>query len=322
MRAGPPLALALFLLASLGAGAQTDGPVEAAAKFHEAQKDRPCSEVWTLYSKATQEHIRAGFHRLEQERGGQPDGTTPEGTHCRRIGKFKPGSARLVRQVGGEAVVSATFRGAPSSRYFDFGAAFREFTEELDLIREDGVWKAELPRPKLQSKQARLSVPIGVVDYRMDPVVGGIHHKLEVTVATRTPRDALDAVLRDPKAWAAALPSFKSIESLGRTGDMDRALLSFADPSPPIPVTVRLSGRPVDPKADWTSLEWNVEKDVDAPVYMRGSWTLKTNPDGTTRVNLTLVFNPRHWPRSESMFAATRLAKSLDNLERAAGRPY
>ena len=320
MRAGPPVASVLVFLASLGA--QAEGPVEAAARFHQTQGVRPCSEVWALYSKATQEHIRAEFHRRAQERGGQPDGTTPEGTHCGRIGKFKPGSARLVRQVGGEAVVAATFRGAPSSRYLDFGAPFREFTEELDLIREDGAWKVELRRPKLQSKQARLSVPVGVVDYRMDPVVGGIHHKLEVTLATRTPRDALDAVLRDPKAWAVALPSFKSIEGLGRTGDLDRALLSFADPSPPIPVTVRLSGRPVDPKADWTSLEWIVEKDLEAPVYMRGAWNLKSNPDGTTRLNLTLVFNPRHWPRSESMFAATRLAKSLDNFERAAGRPY
>ena len=302
MRARRSLALAFLLFGPSGAEAQPGGPVEAAVKYHEAVQAHRCKEVWALGSKGRQERLRG-----EEE-------------SCGRIGKFKPGSARLVRQVGGEAVVAATFRGAPSSRYLDFGAAFREYTEELDLIREDGVWKVELPRPKLQSRQARLLVPAGAVDYRMDPVVGGIHHKLEVTVASRVPRDALEAVLRDPRTWAAALPSFKSIEALTPIGEGDRAVLTFAEPPTAIPVTVRRSGRLVDPKADSTSLEWSVEQDLDAPVYMRGAWILQPTREGTTRVSLTLVINPRHWPRRESMFSATRLAKSLDTFQLAAGK--
>jgi hypothetical protein len=318
MRAGRPLAGTLLVLALPAAQAQPGGPVEAAVRFHQARLERPCSEVWALYSRDSQARMREQSHRLARERGARPDEGDPVGARCRRIGKVKPDTARLVRQVGPEAVVAATFRGAPPRHEWDFSARFRQYTEELDLIREDGLWKAELPRRKIGSSQARLSVPAGVVHWRRDPVEGAIHHKLEVTVASRVPRDALDAVLRDGKTWAAALPSFKSIEVL--PGGKERALLAFADPFPPIPVTVSLRGRPLDPKARWTSLEWTAEHDVEAPIYMKGSWNLEPNADGTTRLNLTLVVNPRHWPRYERLFPASAMAKSLDVLQTAAGK--
>ena len=300
MRAGPPLALALFLLASPGSPAQADGPVEAAVKYHEAMQAHRCKEAWALSSKARQERIR-----------GEEDS-------CGRIGKFKPGTAQLVVRVGNEAVVSAMFRGRPGRNYLDFGSHFSEYTEELDLVREGGAWKVEWPRTKIGSTHAILSVGIGPVDFRRDPVARGLHHKLEATVSSRTPREALERALRDPNAWATLLPSFKSIEPLERKGDRESARLSFADPSTPIPVTVRLAGSPVDSKADWTSVEWEADKGLEAPVYMRGSWTLKPNPNGTTHVNLTLVLNPRHWPDYEKMFWAGRMARSLTRLEELA----
>jgi hypothetical protein len=54
---------------------------------------------------------------------------------------------------------------------------------------------------------------------------------------------------------------------------------------------------------------------------MRGAWFLDTTDNGATRVRLTLVIDPRHWPGSESLFSAERLANALRDLEKAAGKP-
>src|SRR5688572_32403704 len=105
MRAGPlALALALVFLALPVAQARPGGAVEAAVQFHEARQGRPCSEVWAWYSRDTQAQMRASSRRLAEE-SGRPEDERPEESHCRRLGKVKPGTARLVRQVGAEAVV-------------------------------------------------------------------------------------------------------------------------------------------------------------------------------------------------------------------------
>ena len=77
----------------------------------------------------------------------------------------------------------------------------------------------------------------------------------------------------------------------------------------------------VDAKERSTSLQWQVEKDVKAPAYMRGQWFLDTTDSGTTRVRLTLVIDPRHWPGSENLFSSERLASALRDFEKAAGKP-
>jgi hypothetical protein len=225
-----------------------------------------------------------------------------------------------VLKLGDQAIVSAMFRGAPPRHQFDVEARFREYSEELDLVREGGAWRVDWPRTKRQSRQAILRIGIGPVDYRMDPKAHHLHHKLEVTVSTRVPRDALEAVLREPNAWASLLPSYKSIEPLGSAGPVERARLAFDGSSAPIPVTVKVAGRPVDTQADRTSIEWEAEHGVDAPAYMRGAWLLKPNSDGKTSVGLTLVFNPRHWPDYEKLFSADRLGKSLTRVVESAGR--
>ena len=310
MRARGLLVVACALAAPASGLAQPAGPVEAAVRIQQARQASRCSEVWASYSKDSQARMREHSRSL----GAESDAVT---SHCARIGKIKPETARLVRQVGPEAVVSATFRGAPARNELDFQAHFREYSEQMDMIREDGVWKAELPRVLIGSSQARFAVRAGLVDYRRDPVEGGIHHKLELTVATRVPRDALDAALRDPKAWATSLPLVKSVDLPPAAGDGQRAILSFDEPRAPLPVTVN---RAIDPKAEVTSLAWVSEKDVEAPVYLRGAWTLEPAPEGKTRMTLTLVLNPRHWPRYDHYFNATRLARSLDAFQLAAGK--
>lgn len=320
MRAGRPLALALLLLASWSAQAQADGPVETAVKFHEAQGGHRCKEAWALSSKGRQEKIRSAARKRAQEGGRPPQDERPEES-CARVGKLMPGTARLELKVGDEAVVSARFKGAAPRDQYDLKARFAEYDEELDLVREGGAWKVEWPRVKRQSSHAILRIGIGAVDWRMEPIVRGLHYKHELTVSTRVPRDALESVLLDPNAWANLLPSIKSVEPLERTGGVERARLSFAEPSTPITVLVKRSGRPVDPAAGWISIEWVVEKDVDAPIYMRGAWALKPNPDGTTQVNLTLVLNPRHWPDHERQFSAAPLGRSLGRLADIAADP-
>jgi hypothetical protein len=317
MGAGRIPALAFVALAASGAMAQPGGPVQAAVRFHQARLERPCSEVWSLYSRDSQARMRERSRRLAEEQGAPPREDEVVASNCRRIGKIKPETARLVRQVGPEAVVSATFRGALPRNELDFQARFREFSEELDLIREDGVWKAELRRVLIGSSQARLSVPAGLVDYRRDAMEGGIHHKLEVSVATRVPREALEAALRDPKAWATTLPQLKAVELLSPAGDPQRAILSFGEAGAPLAVTVT---RAIDRNGQEASLVWVSEKDVEAPVYMKGAWTLHPAPEGKTRMTLTLVLNPRHWPRYERIFNATRMARSLDAFQLAAGK--
>src|SRR5688572_26215381 len=313
-----PLAVALFLLGPLGAVAQPGGPVETAVKFHDAAQASRCSEVWAFYSKGAQEHIRAEVHRLARERGDPRSEERPLEHSCSKPDKHKRVDTRLVRTQGDEATVAVKWRGRVSQRFYYLPGPMTEWTEEVKLVREGGAWKVDLPRPKEQ-KRLDKRVEFGDVEVSIGPAVAGLHQRLEAEGFSRVPRDALDAVLRDPRAWAAVLPSFKAIEPLERAGNLDRVHLTFADPATPIPVTVRIAGRPIDAKERSTSLQWQVEKDVKAPVYMRGQWYLDATDSGTTRVRLTLVIDPRHWPGSESLFSAERLASSLREFERAAG---
>ena len=320
MRAGRPLALALFLLGPLGAVAQPDGPVETAVKFNDAAQASRCTEVWAFYSKATQEHIRVVVHRYARERGDLRSEERPLAHNCTKPDKHKRIDTRLVRAQGDEATVAVVWRGRVSTRFYYLPGPMTEWTEEVKLVREGGAWKIDLPRPKEHKRLDKL-VAFGDVEVSIGLAVAGLHQRLEAEGFSRVPRDALDAVLRDPRAWATVLPSFKAIEPLERIGNLDRAQLSFADPATPIPVTARLAGRPVDARERSTSLQWQVEKDVKSPVYMRGQWFLDTTDNGTTRVRLTLVIDPRHWPGSENLFSAERLANALRELERAAGKP-
>ena len=165
---------------------------------------------------------------------------------------------------------------------------------------------------------------LGIGDVRVTigpPPLPGRHQIFEATAVSRIPRDALERALRDPKGWAVALPSFKAIEPLGTTVQVQRARLAFAGVETPIVVTVKLAGRMTNAQTDWTSVLWSPEEELKAPVYMRGEWYLAANADGGTRVRLTIVIDPRHWPGSERLFSSERMANALLDLERAAMKP-
>jgi hypothetical protein len=187
--------------------------------------------------------------------------------------------------------------------------------EEVKLIGESGPRKAEIPGPKgpaplLRVGQVRVSV--------RPPPQPGAFLILEASANSRVDREALEAVLADPRGWAAVLPSFKAIEPGEQVGKLGKAQLAFVPPSVPIPIRVQRAGRPNNPKVPFTTLIWYAEEEHKAPVYMRGEWYLTPNGDEGTRVKLTIVLNPQHWPASDRLFSSERMANALLDLEKAA----
>lgn len=304
MRASGLLVVAGALLAPLGVRAQAPGPVETAVKYYDAAQAGRCKEVWAFYSKPMQEHI------LDQAHG------PPEEFLCRKDAKHKRVDARLVRYQGTRRSEVAVFFRVGASK--GLWGESTEVRENVPLLREGDHWKIDGPRPMEEGAPGSSLDPADIYVRISPPPEPGRFQVLEARAPSSLPRDALDAVMLDPKAWATTLPSFKAIELLERTGKHERARLSFRDPAPSIPVTIRIAGRPNQAKAHFTSLSWDVEQEMKAPVYMRGEWHLTAQGDGSTMLKLTLVIDPRHWPRSERLFSAERMANSLLRLEKAA----
>ena len=299
MRARGLPVVACALLAPWLAFAQQPGPVETTTKYYEAAQAGRCKEVWAFFSKGMQEHI------LDQAKD------RPEEFLCRKDPKLKRVDARLVRYVGTRrAEVAVILRGWLSSA---------ESRENVPLLREGDAWKVDGPRPREEGAPGSTLDTVDVQVRISPPPQPGSHQVFEARAYSRMSRDALDAVLLDPRSWAATLPSFKAIEPLERTGKAERAQLSLADPAPPVPITIRVAGRPNNAKAGFTSLFWDVEQEFKAPVYMRGEWYLGAPEiDGSTHVKLTIVIDPRHWPRPERLFSEEKMANSILRLEKAA----
>src|SRR5688572_25956067 len=290
MRARGLLVVAWALTTPWAAFAQpASGPVETTVRYYDASQASRCKEVWALYSKAMQGHIRSDVARNVRERGSGGAGIRPEEARCWKDGAHKRLDARLVAMQGDRATVAVILRGRISRGRWDTPGEMTQWTEEVRLVREAGAWKIDGPRSDEEKLPGRLLDPAEVRVTISPPPEPGRHQVLEAMAFSRVSRDALDAVLVDPQAWAAALPSFKAIERLERSGKVGRARLAFADPTTPIPVTVRISGKPNNANAGFTSLFWDVEQALKAPVYMRGEWYLGPDNEGTTRVKLTIV---------------------------------
>lgn len=316
------LMVACALLAPCDTHAESGDPVDVAVRFFEAAKAFRCDEVWRFYSAGTQENFLAADHRYERERDGPPRPDTPEKEHCGWTPHtLKPGTVRIARQHGDEAVVAADFIGkAPRNRYDIFFPPSVVTTEELRLVREAGAWRVEQPRLPIGREGCQL-IEVGPVDVFQEPrPPAGLLRRLEATAVSRVPRATLDSALRDPKFWTHALPSVSAAEPLKRTAELDRVRLAFAvEPERSLIVTVNPSGKPVDSTSDWTTLQWNVEDGNKAPVYLRGSMTLRPHHDGT-RVTLVLFIDPKQWPgdAAEEMFSAQHMAQAVLGLDKVA----
>ncbi len=317
-----PLLLACALLAPCHSNAETGDPVDVAVRFFEAGKAWRCDEAWRFYSAGTQENFLAEDHRYEREREGPSRPDTVQKRHCGWTSNtLKPGTVRIARQQGDEAVVAADFIGkAPRNRHDIFFPPSVVTTKELRLVREAGEWRVEQPRLPIGRPGWRL-IEVGPVDVFQEPrPPAGLLRKLEATAVSRVPRDTLDSALHDPQFWTHALPSVSAAEPLERTGELDRVRLAFAvEPERSLTVTVTLSGKPVDATREWTTLQWNVEDGNKAPVYFRGSVTLRPHHDGT-RVTMELVVDPKQWPGdvAEGAFSAQHMAQALLGLDKVA----
>lgn len=321
---GAPLLLACTLLAPSRAQAQAAGPAEVAMKFFEASQAWRCDEVWRYYSRGTQENYLAETHRYERERNGEPRPDPPEKHFCAWTShKLKRGSARILRLQGNEAVVAVDFSGRVSRRRYDLFPPTVTITEQLHLVREAGAWRVEQPRLPVGRKGWRLT-EVGRVDvFQEEGVYPGLLRKLEATMVSRMPRARLDAILRDAKSWALALPSVSAAETLERTAESERLRLVFAAvPERSATLAVALYGKPLDPARLETERQWTAEGGNKAPVYFRGSWKLEPHHDGT-RITMTLLIDPRHWPDdvAEGVFSAQRMAQAMLALEKSTPGP-
>jgi len=321
--AGLPLMVVCALLAACDAHAQPGGPLDTAVKFFEARQVSHCGKVWPMYSAGTQENIRAAAHRRERERNGLPQAWKPEEHSCGKVGTLKRGSARIARQQGDEAVVAAEFIAeAPRGRY-DYFPPKVVVNEELGLVREGGAWRVELPRVAVGPSGRRL-VEAGPVDV-FYPVkfTRGLADRVEATAVVRASRDALEAALRDPQAWARALPFVRAAQPLERSGEQERVQLVFAMPDRTLTVTTRFSGKQADRPMQETSRGWDAEGGTYAPVYFRGSWRLQPHADGSTRVTLLLILTHNQWPGdvTQGIISAERMAEAVLGLEKAALNP-
>jgi hypothetical protein len=310
------------LFAACDTKAEGAGAVETAVKFLEARQASNCGEAWSLYSAETQRNLRALVHRRERERDGLPRTEAPEQMYCGKRGTLKRGTVRVARQQGDEAVVTAQFVvEAPRHRYDIIFPPSAVVTEELRLIREGGAWRVELPRVSIGRGPHWRLVEIGPVDvfYPMKSF-SGLAEQLEATAVVNAALDTLEPALRDPQSWAGALPTVKAVQSLQRSGELERVQLLFADPDRSLTVTTKLSGKQVDQPLQETSLQWNAEGANQAPVYFRGSWRLQPHQDGSTRVTLLLVIIRRQWPGdvAAGVFTADGMAQAVLDLEKAA----
>lgn len=303
------LVLAGALFSSGANGQERVGPLDAAIRFFEANEARRCAEAFTLYTKGTQEHIRTELHRYERERDGPPLGSTPETLYCNPTQRTRRGTLRLVRQGGGEAIVAREFT---VGRWFDkFFNKYREGTEEVRLVIEDGAWRVDMPpAPSSKRNPRNRLVEVGRVDVTYSPptVLGEV---VEATMATRAPRSQLEAILRDPVSWANLFPLVQTIDVLESTGDSQRVRLVFSGWDQPVTFSVKTPGERID------RLRFDSTHNVG--IMFRGYWNLSQHHDGT-RVTLHFIIKKRQWPgdMGERLHAPERIAEALLGLEKAA----
>jgi len=309
------LILAWTLIPSGTYGQEQDGPLETAIKYFEANESSRCSEAFSLYTKGTQENIRAVLHRYDREREHDdlPLTRTAETWACAPFEKTKPGSVHLVSQDGDEAVVARKyFVGHWLNQYIKLGP-YWEGSTELQLIREEGVWRVQLPHIRVghELSPGEQLVEVGRVDVSTYPHNGLGQDVVDATMVSSVPRSEIESVLRNPASWGKLFPFIQTVDVLEAAGGKQQVRLLFAGWEQPITVTVRIPGEHID------RLRFDAGR--NAPVMFWGWWDLSKHYAGT-RVTFYLVINKRQWPEelAERFLAPERIAESVLGLEQAA----
>lgn len=309
------LILAWTLIPSGVYGQAQDGPLETAIKYFEANQFSRCSEAFSLYTKGTQENIRTVLHRYDREREHDelPLTRTAETWTCDTFTQTKRGSVHLVRLEGDEAVVAREFTvGHWLNQYIKLGP-YWEGSAELQLIREDGVWRVQLPHIRVgrELSPGEQLVEVGRVDVSTYPHNSLGQDVVEATVVSSVPRSEIESVLRNPASWAKLFPFIQTVDVLEASGGTQQVRLLFAGWEHPITVTVKIPREHID--------RLRFDAGHNAPVMFWGWWNLSNHYAGT-RVTLYLVINKRQWPEEmgERFLAPERIAESVLGLEQAA----
>jgi hypothetical protein len=286
-------------------------PAAAALAYFEATTGAPCAEVFAMYTAETQQLIRAREHRDQRERDGLPQPEKPEERYCAPDGWLKRGSVRLLQESGDEALVAADFSVTSSQRLFR-----GTLKKQLRLVRENGVWRIPLELAPRSQRQDQL-FEIGRVDVFYSPAPPGLLGRIEATFVAPTSRARLDSALRDPTRWANALPGVVSVELLAPEDELPHMSVSFSAPERSLTIAQSYAVDADDAGAEvW--LRWG-EDAPESRTSLRGSWGLKPNSDGSTRITLILHFDAARWPATdEGAFSPERVAEAVLALDRAA----
>lgn len=313
MKFNKPLLILACALPFIANAQQQIGALETAVKYFEANQASRCTEAFHLYTKGTQENIRAKMHRYERERDGPPSDSTQETMTCDPTKITKRSSIHLLRQNGYEAIVTREYTvGRWLNKFIKYGT-YIESSEELRLIRENGAWRVDLPRTPIGRERSKgeTLIEVGSVDVSTYP-----HNRLDqdvvfATKVMRVPRNKIEAVLRDPVALAKLFPYIRTVKVLESTNDVQRLSLVFEGWDRPIIITMNTPREHIDRLR--FDAGWN------APIMFTGWWNLSEHHDGT-RVDLNFVINKRQWPMGmgDRIQAPERVASVVLDLEKEA----
>jgi hypothetical protein len=145
-------AIAACLLAVLATGCRkkVNTPDAAANAFLRAVHKEQCDKAWHYFSADSQARIRAESDRVTREQPYYAEQFAPENLCCKstyanRYLSFVPGSARLQKVEGTNALVIADLREAAAFLIPGFWPTkYTNRPVEMHFIHENGAWKIDL----------------------------------------------------------------------------------------------------------------------------------------------------------------------------------
>ncbi len=316
------VAVAVISLQPALSVAQTGDPVAAMRRYNEVRKSN-CAKTWDLFTKASQEQIRANANRRERDREGlaRPFVAGEEACGASPVASPTPGTERLVSQQGENAVVMVDNVKMVSRHRYDIFPAKLIEKVPVSLVQEDGEWRV-VAKPILQTERGTSWNPqeFGPVDVQMPRVNPGLIDRYDATAVLPVTRGFMETAIRDPRRWALSLPGVKAVQDAEPAGGQPRILLQFEEPGRTLPVRLRPALADAnDPEAS-SVIQWQAEEGPASPVHFRGSWTIRPHRDGSSRITLVFYLDVKQWPGdyAKRNFAAERIAQAVLALEKSA----
>lgn len=329
------IAIGAATLVALGAcGDRADDPVRTTRAFLAAAGRGDCATAWSFFSRGTQENVAAQIRKEVRDAPYRMEPPRPEEKYCAgTYGGARPRTARLIDQAGDTAVVSVGFAEGTHVPLIPFlSTPYREWSADVRLVREDARWKIERPRVEV-GRPGWDVVEVGEVEVAYSRHGDPRRRWVQARGVVRASREALAAVLSDPRTWSRLVPLLAEARVLdgGGAASPPPLLLRFAAPDgagAEVPVHVQPSGHVRDPHLPWTQIQLVAAADATPgpaaggrPTVFSGSWELRERQDGFW-VTFGFVVQPDEWPPGlvERLLAADVVAGAVAALEREALR--